>query len=207
MTSNNSNTINIAISGVGGQGVLSLAEILAKAALADSHNVRVGEIHGMAQRGGHVVCTVRIGEGARGPIVDPGSANLLVGFEPIETLREIHYVMEDGCVLMSSHVQYPVDVSMGKAEYPAHERILAAMREFTDCILEIDAMELAKEAGNTMSLNMVMLGGVLGTGATPIGKDTAIEVVRAAFSKKYESINLKALELGMSTVQALMKHA
>ncbi|MFW9799037.1 MAG: indolepyruvate oxidoreductase subunit beta [Candidatus Thorarchaeota archaeon] len=207
MTSNNSNTINVAIAGVGGQGVLSLAEILAKAAVADSHNVRVGEIHGMAQRGGHVVCTVRIGEGARGPIVDPGSADLLVGFEPIETLREIHYVMEDGCVLMSSHVQFPVAVSMGKAEYPAHERIIADMRRFTDCILEINAMELAKEAGNTMSLNMVMLGGVLGTGVTPIDKDTAIEVVRAAFPKKYESVNLKALELGMSSVEALIKQA
>ncbi len=207
MTSNNSNTVNVAIAGVGGQGVLSLAEILAKAALADSHNVRVGEIHGMAQRGGHVVCTVRIGDGVRGPIVDPGSANLLVGFEPIETLREIHYVMEDGCVLMSSHVQYPVAVSMGNTEYPAHEKIIADMRKFTDCILEINAMELAKEAGNALSLNMVMLGGVLGTGVTPIKKDTTIEVVRTTFSKKYESVNLKALELGMSSVQALAKHA
>jgi len=78
-------TVNIAIAGVGGQGVLTLAELLAKAALNEGLNVRVGEIHGMAQRGGHVVCTVRIGENAKGPIIDAGAADLLVGFEPVET--------------------------------------------------------------------------------------------------------------------------
>jgi len=204
MSSNNSNTISVAIAGVGGQGVLTLAEILAKAALAADYNVRVGEIHGMAQRGGHVVCTVRIGEDARGPIIDPGSAHLLVGFEPIETLREIHIVAEDGYVLMSSHVQYPVAVSMGEAEYPSHEEIIKSMKKFTDCILEIDAMELAKQAGSSMALNMVMLGGILGTGVTPIDKNTAVKAVRSAFPKKYESTNMKALELGMSAVQELM---
>ena len=92
MSSNTTNTdvISIAITGVGGQGVLTLAEILAKAALADSYNVRVGEIHGMAQRGGHVVCTVRIGNDAKGPIIDSGTAQLVVGFEPVETIREVH---------------------------------------------------------------------------------------------------------------------
>jgi len=203
VSGNNSNTVNVAIAGVGGQGVLTLAELLAKAALAADYNVRVGEIHGMAQRGGHVVCTVRIGDHARGPIVDPGSAHLLVGFEPIETLREIHIVAADGCVLMSSHVQYPVAVSMGKARYPPHEEIMKSMEKFTSCILEIDAMGLARQAGSDMALNMVMLGGILGTGMTPIDKATVVEVVRSAFPKKYESTNIKAFELGMSAVQAL----
>ncbi|MCK4568363.1 MAG: 2-oxoacid:acceptor oxidoreductase family protein, partial [Candidatus Thorarchaeota archaeon] len=108
MSSNTSNTVNIAITGVGGQGVLTLAELLAKAALSEGLNVRVGEIHGMAQRGGHVVCTVRIGDDAKGPIIDAGAADLLVGFEPVETLREIHLVKKGGYVLMSSNVQYPV---------------------------------------------------------------------------------------------------
>ena len=84
----NTDVTNIAITGVGGQGVLTLSEILAKAALKDSHNVRVGEIHGMAQRGGHVVCTVRIGEKAKGPIVDSGTADLVVGFELIISTKK-----------------------------------------------------------------------------------------------------------------------
>ncbi|MFX0054671.1 MAG: indolepyruvate oxidoreductase subunit beta [Promethearchaeota archaeon] len=204
MTGNRSNTINVAITGVGGQGVLTLAEILAKAALADSLNVRVGEIHGMAQRGGHVVCTVRIGDGAKGPIVDPGTADLLVGFEPIETLREIQTIAEDGCVLLSSHIQYPVAVSMGEAEYPDHEEIISGIKKFTDRILEVNAMALAQEAGSSMSLNMVMLGGIIGTGITPIKKKTALEIIRSTFPKKFESINVKALELGMEAVESLL---
>ncbi|MHA1924283.1 MAG: indolepyruvate oxidoreductase subunit beta [Candidatus Thorarchaeota archaeon] len=204
MTGNNSNTINVAITGVGGQGVLTLAEILAKAALADSLNVRVGEIHGMAQRGGHVVCTVRIGDGAKGPIIDPGTADLLVGFEPVETLREIQTVAEGGSVIISSHIQYPVAVSMGKAEYPDHEEIISGIKKFTTRILEIDAMALAQQAGSSMALNMVMLGGILGTGITPIKKKTALQIVRTMFSKRFEEINVQALELGMKAVEELL---
>ncbi|MFX1261767.1 MAG: indolepyruvate oxidoreductase subunit beta [Promethearchaeota archaeon] len=204
MTGNRSNTINVAITGVGGQGVLTLAEILAKAALADLLNVRVGEIHGMAQRGGHVVCTVRIGDGAKGPIVDPGTADLLVGFEPIETLREIQTIAEDGCVLLSSHIQYPVAVSMGEAEYPNHEEIISGIKKFTGRILEVDAMDLAQKAGSSMSLNMVMLGGIIGTGITPIKKKTALEIVRSTFPKKFEPINVQAFELGMEAIESLL---
>jgi indolepyruvate ferredoxin oxidoreductase beta subunit len=204
VTGNRSNTINVAITGVGGQGVLTLAEILAKAALADSLNVRVGEIHGMAQRGGHVVCTVRIGDGAKGPIVDPGTADLLVGFEPIETLREIQTIAEDGCVLLSSHIQYPVAVSMGEAEYPDHEEIINGIKKFTGRILEVDAMALAQKAGSSLSLNMVMLGGIIGTGITPIKKKTALEIVRSTFPKKFESINVQALDLGMEAIKSLL---
>ena len=194
---NNHNISNVVISGVGGQGVLTLAEILAKAALADSHNVRVGEIHGMAQRGGHVVCTVRIGKDAKGPIVDSGSAHLLVGFEPLETLREAHMVHKDGYILMSSHVQYPVAVSMGKAEYPKQDDILSHLRKFTNQILELDAMELAKQAGSSRSLNMVMFGAIIATGLTPIRKDAALEIVRSTFREKFIAINETAVELGL----------
>ena len=198
-----SNTINIVISGVGGQGVLTLAEILAKAALSDSHNVRVGEIHGMAQRGGHVVCTVRIGAGARGPIVDPGTANLLVGFEPVETLREVHMIQKDGCVLLSSHIQYPIAVSMGKSAYPTNKEIINDIRKFTDHILEFDAMEMAKEAGSSRALNMIMLGAILGTGLTQITEEAAIDAVRNTFSKKFESINIKAVKMGREKVEKI----
>ena len=107
MNSNTTNT-NILITGVGGQGVLTLAEILAKTALADRLNVRVGEIHGMAQRGGHVVCTVRIGENVYSPIIDSGTADLVIGFEPLETLREVQAISKSGYVVMSSHIQYSI---------------------------------------------------------------------------------------------------
>ena len=201
MSSNTSNTVNIAIAGVGGQGVLTLAEILAKAALAEGLNVRVGEIHGMAQRGGHVVCTVRIGDNASGPVIDAGAADLLVGFEPVETLREIHLVKKDGFVLMSSHIQYPVAVSMGKAEYPDHKDILAAIKKFTDKIIEIDAQKIAIDAGSPRALNMVMFGGIIGTDLVPISKDSAMKAIREAFPKKFEKINTTAAENGLEQVK------
>jgi indolepyruvate ferredoxin oxidoreductase beta subunit len=202
MTSNTSNTINIAIAGVGGQGVLTLAEILAKAALSKGLNVRVGEIHGMAQRGGHVVCTVRIGDDASGPIIDAGTADLLVGFEPVETLREIHLVKKGGYVLMSSHIQYPVAVSMGKAEYPDHKEILASIQKFTDKIIEIDAHKIAIESGSSRSLNMVMFGGIIGTGIVPISKDSALQAISESFPKKFEKINTTAAENGFEQVKS-----
>jgi indolepyruvate ferredoxin oxidoreductase beta subunit len=198
---NTDNTISIAIAGVGGQGVLTLAEILAKAALADGLNVRVGEIHGMAQRGGHVVCSVRIGRNVRGPIIDPGTADILVGFEPVETLREIHLVKKGGHVLMSNHVQYPVAVSMGKAEYPSEEEILQTVKKFTDKIIQFDALKLAVDAGSSRSLNMVMLGSIIGTGLSPISQDAAWNAIRNAFPKKFESINIKAAEKGAAAVK------
>ena len=197
-----SNTVNIAIAGVGGQGVLTLAELLAKAALSEGLNVRVGEIHGMAQRGGHVVCTVRIGENAKGPIIDAGAADLLVGFEPVETLREIHLVKKGGYVLMSSHVQYPVAVSMGKAEYPDHKEIIASLKKFTDKIIEINAREIAIEAGSPRALNMVMFGGIIGTNLVPISKDSAIQAIREAFPKKFEKTNTTAAEMGLERVRS-----
>ena len=201
MSGNTSNTVNIAIAGVGGQGVLTLAEILAKAALAEGLNVRVGEIHGMAQRGGHVVCTVRIGDDASGPVIDAGSADLLVGFEPVETLREIHLVKKNGFVLMSSHIQYPVAVSMGKAEYPDHKDILKALHKFTDKIIEIDAQKIAIDAGSPRALNMVMFGGIIGTKLVPISKDVAMKAISEAFPKKFEKINTTAAENGLEQVK------
>ena len=197
-----SNTVNIAIAGVGGQGVLTLAELLAKAALSEGLNVRVGEIHGMAQRGGHVVCTVRIGENAKGPIIDAGAADLLVGFEPVETLREIHLVKKGGYVLMSSHVQYPVAVSMGKAEYPDHKEIIASLKKFTDKIIEINAQEIAIEAGSPRALNMVMFGGIIGTNLLPISTDSAMQAIREAFPKKFEKTNITAAEMGLERVRS-----
>jgi indolepyruvate ferredoxin oxidoreductase beta subunit len=203
---NNTDITNIAIAGVGGQGVLTLAEILAKAALMDSHNVRVGEIHGMAQRGGHVVCTVRIGNNAKGPIVDSGTAHLVVGFEPVETLREISLVKRDGLVIMNSHVQYPVAVSMGKADYPSEDAIRNDIKKFTESLIEFDAMKLALEAGSSRSMNIVMLGAIIGSKLTPIKKESAIQVVKDAFPSKFEKANLAAFEAGFDTITRLMQH-
>ncbi len=204
MSDRHVDTINIVITGVGGQGVLTLAEVLAKSILKECHNVRVGEIHGMAQRGGHVTCTVRIGDNVRGPIIDSGSSHLLVGFEPLETLREAHMMRSDGLVLLNSHIQYPVAVSMGKANYPEHNEIKSGILQFTTNIIEMDAMKLALNVGSIKSLNMIMLGAILGTNIVPITKDTVTEIVRNTFPAKFETINLNAIESGFHKMNTLL---
>ncbi len=202
MNSNTSNTatVNVVISGVGGQGVLTLAEILAKAALGESKNVRVGEIHGMAQRGGHVICTVRIGPDVSGPIVDPGTADILVGFEPIETLREIELISNEGSVLINSNLVYPIAVSMGKADYPTHDEIVKSIKRFTKNLIEFDAIDLAKKAGSDRAMNMVMFGAIIALGFTGISKDVAKKTIRETFPGRYEDINIRAFELGMQQI-------
>ncbi len=207
MTTSNTrirSTTNIAVTGVGGQGVLTVAELLAKAALEDSLNVRVGEIHGMAQRGGHVVCTVRIGPQVFGPIVDPGTADLLVGFEPIETLREISLVKPSGWVIMNSQTIHPVAVSMGKAQYPSPQTIRDSIRSYTENLLEFDAGELARAAGSTISLNIVMMGAVIGTGVTPISEPSALKCAVAAFPERFSGTNTAAFRLGCRHAQGVV---
>ncbi|TFF87024.1 indolepyruvate ferredoxin oxidoreductase subunit beta [Candidatus Thorarchaeota archaeon] len=201
MSGNSADIVNIVISGVGGQGVLTLAEIMAKAALVDGLNVRVGEIHGMAQRGGHVICTVRIGSDVRGPIVDTGTADILVGFEPAETLREVSLIKPEGYILMNTHVVYPVAVSMGKAEYPSEDTIDSSLREFTENIIKFDAMQFAKDAGSSRSMNMVMMGAVIGSSLTPISEDSALQTIVSAFPGKFESINKSAFRRGLEEVR------
>ncbi len=194
---------NIVISGVGGQGVLTLAEILSRTTLEEGYNVRVGEIHGMAQRGGHVVCTVRMGPNAYGPIVDAGTADLLVGFEPVETLREIELVKPDGYVIMNQHIQYPVAVSMGKADYPSLDEIRKSLRAFAKHTFDFDAMRLAEAAGSSQSMNMVMLGSIVGSGLIGVSKEKALATVVSSFPSRFEKINARAFESGFEATSSL----
>lgn len=198
------NTTNIVLTGVGGQGVLTLAELLAKAALEDSMNVRVGEIHGMAQRGGHVVCTVRIGPQVFGSIVDPGTADVLVGFEPVETLREVNLMKPSGWVIMNSHTVHPVAVSMGKAQYPSPEIVRESIHKFTDNLLEFDAGELARASGSTVSLNIVMMGAVIGAGTVPISEASALKCILAAFPERFSETNTAAFRLGHQHARSII---
>ncbi|RDE16603.1 MAG: indolepyruvate ferredoxin oxidoreductase subunit beta [Candidatus Thorarchaeota archaeon] len=191
-------TVNMVLTGVGGQGVLTLADMMARAAMFDGHNVRVGEIHGMAQRGGHVTCTVRIGPCATGPIVDPGTAQLILGFEPIETLREIQFVVPEGLVILNSHIQMPVAVSMGQIDYPKHELVLALIRKFTSKVLEFDALDVAKTAGGAGSLNMVLFGAAIASEITPISRSTALRSIHESFPGKFEEVNARAFTIGYS---------
>ncbi|MEO2152620.1 MAG: indolepyruvate oxidoreductase subunit beta, partial [Thermococcus sp.] len=114
---------NIVITGVGGQGILTAANLLGWAALRAGYKVRVGEVHGMSQRFGSVIAYVRFGEDVYGAMVPEGKADVILSFEPVEALRYINYLKKGGLVFTNARPIPPVQVSMGLATYPSLEEI------------------------------------------------------------------------------------
>lgn len=183
---------NIVIAGVGGQGVLLASKVLAESALASGLDVKQNEVHGMAQRGGSVISFVRIGNQVNSPVVMPGSADLLISFEPLEALRYVHYLKPGGRLVYNKVAINPSTVAAGLAVYPqdVEEQIKAA------CGLAhgIEALSIAREAGNGKAVNMVMVGTVMKH--LPIKEDVITEVVRKASKGKGAEVNLRALAGG-----------
>jgi len=190
-------TCNIVLAGVGGQGILLAAEILGTAAVNEGYNVRVSELHGMAQRGGAVVSHVRIGEKAFAPTVLEGTANVIVGFEPMEALRNIRFASQHTIVLVNTK---PFKIS--GVEYPKVEELLKQLRSFTRNIISVDAATLAEKAGAVITRNIVMIGALAATGKLPLKIETLKEALRELVPAKYLEINMRAFELGYNAVKA-----
>lgn len=186
---------NIILAGVGGQGVLLFAEILGDAALQDGFNVRVSEIHGMAQRGGAVVSDVRIGEKALAPTILEGTADVMVALEPLEALRNIKYASGKTLVLLNTATITPGAVSQN-AVYPPLKAVLEKIRLFTKNIITIDASNIAKSLGSVAVQNIVMLGALVAVGRLPVKLETVRNSIRVAISEKFVEVDLKAFEAG-----------
>lgn len=198
---------NIVLAGVGGQGTLLASEALGMAAVKDALNVRVSEIHGMAQRGGAVVTTVRIGDNVLAPTVLEGQADVLLGFEPFETVRNLKYVSGKTLVIMNTEKIPPPELAAKNVKYPGLDQIVQKVRLFTEKVVLIDAAQLAKRAGSSLTQNVVLLGALAGTGVLPVKKQSLIEAVRELVPAKHVEINLKAFELGYESVKEGHKKA
>ncbi len=140
---------NIVLAGVGGQGTLLAAEVIGAAAVRDGLNVRVSEIHGMAQRGGAVVSNVRIGDAVLASTVLEGQADVLLGFEPLETVRNLKSASEKTLVIMNADRIPPTELAAENMKYPSVEEVLAKIHLFTRKVIVVEAAELARrlEAG------------------------------------------------------------
>jgi indolepyruvate ferredoxin oxidoreductase beta subunit len=187
---------NLVLAGVGGQGVLLLAEILGNAAVEDGFNVRVSEIHGMAQRGGAVVSDVRMGDKMVAPTILEGTADAIVGLEPMEALRSIKYAAHRTLVLINTAITKPGITSRSMA-YPSLEAIMEKIRVFSKNIITVDATEIAKALGNAAVQNIVMIGALAANGKPPLKLETIRKSIRASINEKYVEINLKAFEAGL----------
>lgn len=192
---------NIVLAGVGGQGTLLAAEAIGAAAVKDELNVRVSEIHGMAQRGGAVVSTVRIGEDALSSTVLDGQADVLLGFEPFETLRNLKYASEKTLVMMSTERIPPTELAAKNVKYLSIEKLVERVQIFTCHVLLVDAPRLAKKAGSSLAQNVVLLGALAGTGVLPVKTESLKEAIRELVPAKHSEMNLRAFELGLESVR------
>jgi len=187
--------IRIVIVAVGGQGNLLAAHLLGEAALAHNVPVQISEIHGMAQRGGVVESSIILGR-ARSNIISPGEADILVGFEPLETLRAIGKCNKDSLVVSNTAPLPPFTVAIGMGVYPPVAETMSLISAKVRKNIAFDASSLAREAGTLLSLNMVMLGALAGGGMIPISAEMLKQTMREKTKKAFLEMNLKAFDLG-----------
>lgn len=147
---------NILIAGVGGQGTVLTAKVLSRLLIKKGYDIKVSEIHGMSQRGGSVITQVRYGEKVYSPIIAPGTADFILGFELLETVRAMPYLKEGGTIITNSREINPMPVVMGEATYPRD--LEASLRSCGADVCVFDAYTQAVAAGNPKCLNMVLLG-------------------------------------------------
>lgn len=193
-------TTRLVIVAVGGQGNLLASKVLGEAALISGVPVRMSEIHGMAQRGGVVESAIVFGE-ATSSIISDGEADILLGFEPAETLRAINRCSKKTMVITNTSTLPPFTVGIGKGNYPEVEEIKTLLAAKTAGLVSLDAMALAKEAGSPMSVNIVLLGALIQTGALGFTKENVIEAIRRRTKPAFLEKNLKAFELGIEAAK------
>jgi indolepyruvate ferredoxin oxidoreductase beta subunit len=191
-------TKRVVFIGVGGQGNLLASRLLGEAALSLNIPSVVSEIHGMAQRGGIVESAVLLGD-VTSPIVSNAEADVLIGFEPVETLRALSKCNKDTIVITNTHPLPPFTVSVGQGVYPPVDEIMGLIRAKVGKVIALDGNALAAEAGNPLSLNMVMLGALIGSGTVPVGAEDMKKTISTTTKKAFLESNLKAFDLGMKS--------
>jgi indolepyruvate ferredoxin oxidoreductase beta subunit len=191
--------INIVLTGVGGQGVITAANILGKAAVKSKINVFVSEVHGMAQRGGSVNCTVRLGD-VSGPLVPSGTANIILSTEPVEALRYIYYSNKNTKIITDITPVIPFTVSTGEDQYPDLSKVFKELEKYGQ-LHKIDAVKIAKDAGAAITKNIVMLGALEASGILPFKKEVLIDTILENVPPKFKDINKKAFQGGYDAIK------
>jgi len=195
--------VSIVLTGVGGQGVITAASILGKAAVNAGTTVYVSEVHGMAQRGGSVVCTVRMGK-VSSPLVASGTADVIVSTEPVEALRSICYAHPETMVITDTTPMVPFTVAVGEDTYPSLELVFEELKRNAR-LFPIDGLGIAKDAGAIITKNIVMLGGLAATQKLPFKSDILLKTILDTVPKDYEKTNKQAYQGGKQAIAKLLK--
>jgi indolepyruvate ferredoxin oxidoreductase beta subunit len=187
-------TFNIIIAGVGGQGILTASEILAKVAMEVGLDAKKSEVHGMSQRGGSVVSHVRFGKKVYSPLVEKGACDIILSFEKSEALRWVHYLKEEGGKVVINDLEIiPTTVSLKLDTYPTNIEDQIRDKAKAEVIL-VPATDLARQAGDTRTANTVLLGVI--SNFLPFEDKVWEKVISDNVKKETIEVNLKAFYLG-----------
>ncbi len=186
--------LDVVFCGVGGQGVVVLSDIFCEAAMLDGFDVAKAEIHGMAQRGGSIVAHARLGDKVQSSLIESGMADVLLGFEMLETARNLFMLNRDGTVI--SNAKY-IPPGIPKVRKPITQQQLSTMIRHSACrVYEIDAMKIAMELGNPLVVNTILLGALSGLAETPVKRESFETAIAGRFKEKYIKVNLQAFQRG-----------
>jgi indolepyruvate ferredoxin oxidoreductase, beta subunit len=199
-TANATKNLRIFLTGVGGQGTLLASRLLGEAALAAGYEPMVSETHGMAQRGGIVVSTVVLGD-LKSPLISPGEADIVLGFEALEAFRALDRCHARTLVIANTATMVPYPVAIGQARYPSVEQMFHRLAEQVGALLSFDAGALAHKSGSPLAVNMVLLGALATTETLPISAEDILSVIRTRTKEKFLASNLKAFELGAAAAR------
>lgn len=182
----------IFLAGVGGQGIILASEILCEAFLIGGYDVKKSEVHGMAQRGGAVTTHVRYGKKVFSPLIEPGTADLLLAFEKLEALRFLHVLAPGGAAVVNAQEILPPSVATGRERYP--ERIAERLRAAVPRTYLVDALAAALSLHEVRTVNLVLVGAA--SPLLPLPAERFEEAIRARMPEKIVEVNLSAFRAG-----------
>ena len=185
-------TQSIVLVGVGGQGILLASEIIARTVMASGFDVKMNEIHGMAQRGGSVVAQIRLGREVASPLVPRGTAKVLGSLERIEAMRFVDFLAPDGLAVVSDQAIIPVTASVGSTPYPDVDESL--LRSVFPNLIYVHALYQAEKIGNAKAVNTVLLGAL--STQFPFSPETWKNSIKTTVKPRFVDVNLKAFDIG-----------
>lgn len=185
--------------GVGGQGTVLASRLIAASAMEKGKMARTAETIGMAQRGGCVVSHVRIGEQLSSPLIPKGKADILIGFEPAEAVRNLDYLKKDGIVIVNKKAIAPVTASLSEAVYTGEE-MLAYLQAHVKRLIVVDGDAICEECGSLKVLNIVLLGAAVATGELGISLSEVEQAILSKVNEKFHPMNKKALAAGAALI-------
>jgi len=192
--------LDIVFAGVGGQGIVVVSDIFCEAALIDGFDVAKAEVHGMAQRGGSVVAHVRVGDKVQAPLIERGKADIVLGFEMLETARAMPMLKDNGTVIVNTKYMPPNTAFDYSAKPLNQEQLLGMIREKARTVHEIDGISIANKLGNVLVVNIILLGALSALPENPVKKESLEEAIAGRLKEKYVDVNLKAFQLGREGV-------